>query len=61
MGNIPTETLIAELKELGAQVPKLRPLDQLICASAEVGREFGTAVNRSAFTRQDSQQGGGST
>lgn len=59
--NIPTETLIAALKELGAQTPELRPLDQLICASAEIARKFGAAVNQSEFTRQDSQQGGGST
>ena len=59
--NIPTETLIAELKELGAQTPKLRPLNQLICASAEIAREFGAALNQSEFTRQDSQQGGGQT
>ncbi len=39
MGNIPTETLILVLKELGAQLPKLQPLDQLIRANAEIARK----------------------
>jgi hydroxymethylglutaryl-CoA lyase len=41
VGNIPTETLISELEELGAQVPKLLALDELIHASAEIAHEFG--------------------
>jgi hydroxymethylglutaryl-CoA lyase len=44
VGNIPTETLLAELKALGAQVPKLRGLDDVIHASAEIARQFGAAV-----------------
>jgi hydroxymethylglutaryl-CoA lyase len=43
VGNIPTETVIAELKALGAQLPELRPLDGLIAASKEIAREFGAA------------------
>jgi hydroxymethylglutaryl-CoA lyase len=44
VGNIPTETLLAELKALGAQTPKLRRLDDLIQASAEIARRFGATV-----------------
>lgn len=43
VGNIPTEILIAELKELGARLPELQPLDGLIEISAEIAREFGAA------------------
>jgi hydroxymethylglutaryl-CoA lyase len=43
VGNIPTETVAAELKELGARLPELQPLDELIIASAEIAREFGAA------------------
>jgi hydroxymethylglutaryl-CoA lyase len=43
VGNIPTEILVAELKDLGAKLPKLRLLDGLMEASAEIAREFGTA------------------
>jgi len=49
--NIPTETLIAELKELGAQTPKLQPLNELIHLSAEIARSFGAAGQRPAFIR----------
>jgi hydroxymethylglutaryl-CoA lyase len=44
VGNIPTETLIAELGELGAQLPKLRPLDELIHSSTEISNTFGIAA-----------------
>ena len=44
VGNIPTETLIKVLTELGAAMPELRPLDGLIHASAEIARKFGTKV-----------------
>jgi hydroxymethylglutaryl-CoA lyase len=44
VGNIPTETLLAELKALGAQVPKLRLLDEVIRANAEIARTFGPKV-----------------
>jgi len=43
--NIPTETLISELKELGVQAPKLQPLNELIHLSADIAREFGTTAN----------------
>jgi hydroxymethylglutaryl-CoA lyase len=45
VGNIPTETVVAELKELGAQLLELQPLDELTYASAEIAREFGVAAS----------------
>ena len=45
VGNIPTESVVAELKELGAQLPELQPLDELIHANAEIARDFGAAAN----------------
>ena len=44
VGNLPTEVLIRVLKELGAEMPELRPLDGLMAASAEIARKFGTRV-----------------
>jgi len=41
VGNVPTEILVAVMKELGAQVPKLEPLDEMIQASADIARMFG--------------------
>src|SRR5271155_5278894 len=44
VGNVATEVLLAELKELGAELPPLRPLDGLIAASAEILRKYGERV-----------------
>jgi hydroxymethylglutaryl-CoA lyase len=44
VGNVATETLLAELKALGAELPPLRPLDGLIAASAEIERKYGAHV-----------------
>ena len=44
VGNIPTETLIAVLKDLGAELPKITQLDGLIAATAEISRKFGAKV-----------------
>jgi len=44
VGNIATEVLLAELRELGAELPPLRPLDWLIAASAEISRKYGERV-----------------
>jgi len=44
VGNVATETLLAELKALGAELPPLRPLDGLIAASAEIERKYGAKV-----------------
>jgi hydroxymethylglutaryl-CoA lyase len=44
VGNMATETLLAELRALGAELPPLRPLDGLIAASAEIERKYGAKV-----------------
>ena len=44
VGNMATETLLAELKALGAELPPMRPLDGLIAASGEIARKYGTHV-----------------
>ena len=44
VGNLPTELLLLVLKELGAELPELRPLDGLVAASAEIGRRYGGRV-----------------
>jgi hydroxymethylglutaryl-CoA lyase len=44
VGNIPTEMLIAELNEFGAQLPMLQPLDELIRSSVEIGDGFGAVA-----------------
>jgi hydroxymethylglutaryl-CoA lyase len=43
VGNIPTETLIAELNELGADLPHFEPLDELLSASAAFAKDFSVA------------------
>jgi hydroxymethylglutaryl-CoA lyase len=48
VGNIPTETLVAELKELGVRLPELQPLDDLTYASSEIAQGFGAAKNSEA-------------
>jgi len=45
VGNIPTEMLVAELRELGAELPQLQQLGDLVCSSAAIAREFGAALN----------------
>ncbi|RXS95772.1 hydroxymethylglutaryl-CoA lyase [Silvibacterium dinghuense] len=44
VGNIATETVLAELARLGAELPKLEPLDSLIRVSQGIGQKFGTAA-----------------
>jgi hydroxymethylglutaryl-CoA lyase len=44
VGNIPTEDLIAVLKDCGAVLPQLRTLDALLQASAEISARFGAPV-----------------
>jgi hydroxymethylglutaryl-CoA lyase len=40
VGNIPTETVIETLRQQGAQLPTLKPLDTLIRATAEIGNRY---------------------
>jgi hydroxymethylglutaryl-CoA lyase len=44
VGNIPTETLIAALKEEDAAVPKLDALDELMAVSVEIAQSCGAPV-----------------
>ena len=43
-GNLPTEVLLATLKEMGAELPELEPLEPLIAVNAEMARRFGAAT-----------------
>ncbi|MGA2966695.1 MAG: hydroxymethylglutaryl-CoA lyase [Terriglobales bacterium] len=40
VGNIPTEAVIEVLRQQGAQLPPLKPLDTLVRASAEIGARY---------------------
>ena len=44
VGNLPTEVLLQVLRELGAELPELRPLEGLIAASTEIGKRYGLKV-----------------
>jgi hydroxymethylglutaryl-CoA lyase len=43
VGNLPTEVLLATLKDLGAELPEIEPLERLVAMSAEMERRFGRA------------------
>ena len=45
VGNVPTESLIGELKARGAHMPGFEPLDELIAASLRVQTEFGALAD----------------
>ncbi len=44
VGNIATERLIETLKELGAEMERIGPLDGLMAATEEISRKFGARV-----------------
>jgi len=44
VGNIPTETLVRVLRELGADLPVLGSLDELVSANDAIAREFGALI-----------------
>jgi hydroxymethylglutaryl-CoA lyase len=44
VGNIPTEVLIATLRQCGTTLPRLAPLDELLKANAEIAGRFSTPV-----------------
>jgi hydroxymethylglutaryl-CoA lyase len=46
VGNLPTEALLAELKKLGARLPRLGPLEELTHASRQIALKFGARVQR---------------
>ena len=48
VGNIATETALAELAGLGAQLPRLETLDGLIAGARETGRRYGHAAEEAS-------------
>jgi len=44
VGNVATELALEELKRLGAELPRLRPLDGLRAAAGEIERKYGPVV-----------------
>src|SRR5712671_2646847 len=44
VGNIPTEKVMEALRQRGAQLPPLKPLDTLLRATAEIERRYTTTV-----------------
>jgi len=45
VGNLPTETLLATLKELGARLPEIEPLDRLTHAAREIDKRYGVVLH----------------
>ncbi len=43
VGNIPTETVLSALKQCGAELPALKPLDTLLKATAGIGAKFSSS------------------
>ncbi len=44
VGNLPTEVVLEVLRELGAEVPEIVGMEELVRASGEIGRRFGGRV-----------------
>lgn len=44
VGNVATETLVAVLREMGAELPELEPLEALVAMSVELERRYGAAL-----------------
>lgn len=44
VGNLATEEVLAELKELGAELSPMQPLESLLATSSEIARKFGAKV-----------------
>lgn len=45
VGNVATETALAELRRLGAELPPLGPLDELLAMSRAIADKFGAAAS----------------
>jgi hydroxymethylglutaryl-CoA lyase len=45
VGNLATETLLATLKELGAKLPEIEPLDRLSHAAREIDKRYGIVLH----------------
>ena len=41
VGNVATETALAELSKLGAHLPRLLPLDELLAMGHDIADKFG--------------------
>ena len=41
VGTLPTELLLATLREIGAELPEIEPLDRLVLSSREIEKRFG--------------------
>jgi hydroxymethylglutaryl-CoA lyase len=44
VGNLPTEQAIAELERLGAELPRLAPLDGIVSANQAIAEKYGAAI-----------------
>ena len=44
VANMPTEMLVSTLKELGANLPELEPLERLMAVNAEIKKKYGQSV-----------------
>src|SRR5437879_13682942 len=44
VGNIPTEKVLEALKQRGAELPPLKPLDTLLRATAEMGARYSSTA-----------------
>jgi hydroxymethylglutaryl-CoA lyase len=51
VGNVATEMLLAELAEVGADLPPLHSLDELIRMNAEIATQFGIGRQRAVLAR----------
>jgi hydroxymethylglutaryl-CoA lyase len=45
VGNIATDTVIDALKQQGAELPALKPLDALLRATAEIGARYANSID----------------
>ena len=42
--NLPTEVLLATLRELGAELPEIEPLERLIAMSGEIDKRYAASI-----------------
>jgi hydroxymethylglutaryl-CoA lyase len=45
VGNLSTETLLATLKDLGAKLPEIEPLERLAHAAREIDKRYGVVLH----------------
>jgi len=48
VGNVPTEILIETLRECGAELPPMKPLDALLAAESEIAQRYGVGAQLQA-------------